>query len=445
MRLAWLETSARDGGSLAVKLFAILTCGLLLLQGLSYGLVSASLERVTRDKMFSFMVADIAFVRAALLPMDDRERRAFLDKLDRGFYDLAIVGGRPRTTVPEGRLPGLDRVEQDLRRRTNDANIDWVWRQTTVGRVPVLRMPIGRGQFLEVDARDPLPRLSTSAMVAYMAALFILIASLAWLAINLALRPLKRFSAAALALGANLRTPLDVSSEPVEVREAAVALNSMRAQIVRKIEEHTEMLAAVSHDLQTPLTRMRLRADLVEDVANRTKIVRDLDFMSALVAQTVEYGRSAQFNDHVVTIDLDALIAVLTEEITDTGGAVTVSGTIGVPVRGSVRGLQRTFQNLVGNAIKYGGRADIDTGRADGMAVVRIRDQGPGIPPDQIDAVRQPFFRVDAARGSDSGGAGLGLAIADNIVTAHEGTMTLRNTDPGFEVIVCLPCLDHPH
>lgn len=444
MRIGWLETSARGGGSLAVKLFVILASGLLLLQGLSYGLVSASLERVTREKMFSFMVADIAFVRAALMPMDDPERRAFLEKLDRGFYDLAIVVGPPRVSVPEGRLPDLDRVEQNLRRRTNDAAIDWVWRPTAFGRVPVLRMPIGHGQFLEVDARDPLPRLSASAMIAYMAALFVLIASLAWLAIKLALRPLKRFSAAALALGANLRTPLDVSSEPVEVREAAVALNSMRAQIVRKIAEHTDMLAAVSHDLQTPLTRMRLRADLVEDAANRTKIVRDLDFMSALVAQAVEYGRSAQFSDHVVNIDLDALLAVLIEEITDTGGAATVSGAVGVPVRGSVRGLQRTFQNLVENAIKYGGRADIEAGRAGGMAVVSVRDQGPGIPPDQIDAVRQPFFRVDTARGSDGGGAGLGLAIADNIVTAHEGTMTLRNTGGGFEVIVRLPCLDHP-
>ena len=283
---------------------------------------------------------------------------------------------------------------------------------------------------------------SFAAFYKTLLALFVLVATFTLVAIRLVLRPLQRFSDAALKLGSDLDTPLDVSQEPYEVRKAAVALNSLRTQILRRIADHTQMLAAVSHDLQTPITRMLLRADGVEDNLTRTKILADLEFMSALVVQTLEYGRSTDVHDRIVMIDLDALMGGLVDEMLDSGRDISIAGRIGCPVRGSARGLQRVFQNLLGNAVKYAHRVEVTLSRREGQAMIVIHDNGPGIPDEAMEEVRRPFVRLEGSRSRASGGTGLGLAIVDNILRLHGGRMNMQNNF-GLEVTVGIPCQGH--
>lgn len=427
--------------SLTVKIFFMLAAGLLTLQTLSYGIVSTSLEGQTRERMFNFMVADIGYVHSLLRPLDDTQRRVTVAKLNRGFYNLAIVTPSARAKpVAPGLFPFLDRVGINVDRLVAAPRSRWIWANKSGEQVPVLEVPLSRGQALEIDARDPLPRLSGMALILYMAALFVLVATFTLVAIRLVMRPLQRFSEAALKLGADLDTPLDVSNEPTEVRNAAVALNSLRTQVLRKIADNTQTLAAVSHDLQTPITRMLLRADGIRDDLIRTKIVADLEFMSALVVQALEYGRSMEMHDRMVMIDLDALIGGLVDEMIFVGQKVTVMGSVGCPVPGAPRGLQRVFQNLLGNAAKYARNIDVRLSSDNGVAMVSIIDDGPGIPQEHMDEIRRPFARLEGSRSRDSGGTGLGLAIVDNILRGHDGRMDMRNRTHGLEVTVILPC-----
>ncbi len=215
----------------------------------------------------------------------------------------------------------------------------------------------------------------------------------------------------------------------------------MQDRLKRYVKTRLTALGAMSHDLKTPITRMRLRAEMLDDAELRTRFVRDLDAMQEMVTSTLDYMRGlSDGGEELHPIDLNALIASLKQDAEEAGHTVTVAGESPVPVMGRAQALKRCLQNLLDNALTYGQRADI-TVRDGGRTVnVAIADHGPGIPENDIERVFDPFYRVEGSRNRNSGGSGLGLSIARNIAQAHGGSVRLRNLPQGgLEATLVLP------
>lgn len=254
---------------------------------------------------------------------------------------------------------------------------------------------------------------------------------LAWLSVRIATRPLRALAEHATGLGRDLqRTPLDEHG-PTEVQHAAHAFNAMQAQIRRQIDERTQMLAAIAHDLKTPLTRMRLRLELIDDDLLRAKLGEDLASMSTLIDEGLDFARSLDAQEQAQRIDLSALLETLCDDAREAGQRVAFKGEAGIIVPARANALRRVFLNLIDNAVKYGGSAAVAVCREQGEVVVRVRDNGPGIPPDQLENVLKPYFRLEDSRSRETGGTGLGLAIAANLVSAQGGQLRLRNHPQG--------------
>jgi signal transduction histidine kinase len=205
----------------------------------------------------------------------------------------------------------------------------------------------------------------------------------------------------------------------------------MQARIRRDVQERTYMLAAITHDLQTPLTRLRLRLEKVDDEALHDKLVADLSAMQDTIREGLELARSADLREAFQPIDLDSLLDSACADAHDAGQDVTLQGKTGAAVLGAPNALRRALMNLIDNAVKYGRLARVEAGVEGKLAVVRIRDAGPGIPEDQLGTVLDPFFRLESSRSRETGGTGLGLTIARNIAERHGGTLTLANRPEG--------------
>lgn len=262
----------------------------------------------------------------------------------------------------------------------------------------------------------------------------------AWAARALA-APLKRLAEAAEAFGSvDDSTPLP-DHGPREVLTVSRALGRMRDRVKRLIDDRTRMLAAISHDLRTPITRMRLRAEFMEDETARASTLRDLDQMNALVEAALSFVRDGHTNERVGALDLAALVQTVCDGFVDVGADVEAETLRHVLVNGRSDELQRGFTNLIDNAVKYGGRVSIGMNATATSAVVTIADEGPGIPLAEHAAMLEPFVRGDRARNLDgTPGFGLGLSIATAIVEAHSGRIGLANREPhGLVVTVELP------
>jgi len=272
-------------------------------------------------------------------------------------------------------------------------------------------------------------------------ALFLaLIALVAWFAVRYALRPLERMAAAAEAFGHDIRHPPLADGGPSEVRKAAAAFNRMQERVRAMMTERTQILAAVTHDLKTPLTRMRLRLEACADAALREKLGNDLAAMQRLVDEGLELARSLEASEAVETVDVDALLSSIADDAADAGQPVRYTGSAPLPLRCRPNALRRALENLVDNAIKYGDTAEISLTCAAGHAVIAIRDRGPGIPEAQLAAVLRPFVRLEASRSRESGGTGLGLAIASNLLASMGARLILENLPAGgLEARVELP------
>lgn len=267
------------------------------------------------------------------------------------------------------------------------------------------------------------------------------VAALAYAVARMATRPIARLAQAAKGLSADLdQPPLDESSGPAEVRRAAAAFNAMQARIRGHLQERTQMLAAISHDLQTPLTRLRLRLEKVSDEALRAKLVEDMTAMQDMVREGLELARSLDAPEVVQTVDLDALIGSVCADLADAGMDVTAEGRTSASVRANATALRRCLGNVIENAVKYGGYARVHAERQGGRARITVRDGGPGIPEGELEKVFEPFYRLEVSRSRETGGTGLGLPIARNIAVRLGGTLSLRNhPQGGLEAELQLP------
>lgn len=255
------------------------------------------------------------------------------------------------------------------------------------------------------------------------------------LAVSWATRPLAVLAAAAQRLGRDVTAPPVAEKGTREVRAAAHAFNEMQASLRRFVEDRTQMIAAISHDLRTPITRLKLRAEFVEDEDQRCRMLADLDEMEVMISSTLAFARDDAETEARGPVDLAAMLAELSGDM-----GMVYRGPSSLVVQGGAVSLKRAFANLVGNALKYGGGGTVTLRRGGDGVIATIEDGGPGIPAPEMERVFAPFYRVERSRNRDFGGTGLGLAVARTAVRAHGGDIALANRpEGGLRVTVTLP------
>lgn len=252
-------------------------------------------------------------------------------------------------------------------------------------------------------------------------------------------RPLSELALAADNVGRNLRQPRLAERGALELRRAARAFNTMQERLQRYLDSRTRVLAAMSHDLKTPLTRLRLQVEMLEDTGAQMRIGKQLDEMESMVHGALALFRGLDDREGLTPVDLNEVLARLQSEFAEMNSSVTVEGRATKAVLAKPQALRRCLTNLIANAVKFGTQARVSI--EDGAAlVIRIGDDGPGIPEEELERVFEPFYRVESSRNRDTGGTGLGLSIARDVVQAHGGTLTLRNLPVrGLEATITIP------
>jgi len=250
-----------------------------------------------------------------------------------------------------------------------------------------------------------------------------------WLAVRLATHPLSQLAQAADALGPDMKSERLPEDGPEEVARAARAFNAMQDRIRLYMTERLQILAAISHDLQTPITRMRLRVDVMDDSVQGAKLLSDLQKMETMVKEGITYVRTMHGASEVpLRVDPDALFDSLVLDYIDAGKDVSLRGKIATALITRPWALRRIVGNLVDNALNFSGAAEIQTnGSKDGGVTVSVLDRGPGIPTESLEAVFKPFYRLEESRNRGTGGTGLGLAIARELGLAIGAPLTLHN------------------
>ena len=256
-------------------------------------------------------------------------------------------------------------------------------------------------------------------------------------AVRRLVEPVATLADAAEALGRDVNAPPLPETGPAELATAAAAFNTMAARIRRFVEDRTFLLTAIGHDLRTPITRLRLRAEFMEDDDQRTRMLSDLDELETMVSATLAFGRDATTSEPAVPVDLAALVNTVLTEAGDARPdlppeAVSYAGPDRFTITTRPVALKRALTNLVTNALNYAGTAKVTLmPPQDGQVVLHVDDDGPGIPPEDLDRVFLPFQRLEPSRNRETGGMGLGLPITRNIARAHGGDVTLQNRPAG--------------
>jgi signal transduction histidine kinase len=253
--------------------------------------------------------------------------------------------------------------------------------------------------------------------------------------------PLRAFAEAAERYSPEGEIELLPERGPEEIRAAAVALNDMHARIKILVEDRTRLLAAVGHDLRTPITRMRLRCDFIDDDGLRVAMVRDLAQMQAMAESILSHLRAGRPSRDMASIDLASLVQTVCDEFVDLGHRAAYEGPAHATMFADAEALRRALSNLIDNAVRYGGGATVRLAPVATGFSLEVVDGGPGIPDHRKAAMLEPFVRGDAARSmDDTTGFGLGLSIARAAVAAHGGTLTLLDNEPrGLVVRIALP------
>lgn len=302
-----------------------------------------------------------------------------------------------------------------------------------------MRLADGTWVTFDVPMKE-LAHVPSHASIASLSAMAIGIILTSILVVGWINNPLRRLARAADEFGEG-GSPVPLPEDgPREVRHAARAFNAMQARIHRLVSDRTQALAAVSHDLRTPIQRLRLRVGFLEDAETQQAIDADLDEMEGMVSSTLAYLRGETESEALRQADLATILRTLCDDAADRGAAVTYAGPDRATMLLRPLGAKRAFANLIDNAVKYGGGARVTLSDVSGGAMVWIEDSGPGIPVSEMEAVFEPFHRLEASRNRGTGGSGLGLTIARQVVAAHGGTITLANRrGGGLTVTVRLP------
>lgn len=252
----------------------------------------------------------------------------------------------------------------------------------------------------------------------------------AWFAARWLAQPIRKLAVAAQELGRDLQRPPLPETGPKECREASHVFNQMQEQLCQQLQDRDRLVAAVSHDLRTPLTRLRLRAEMLNDAQASEEIQHDIAEMESMIRDTLDYLRGQAQGPQMVRVHLQALLQSVVDDHGLSGHVIPLTGHAPL-IEAQPGPLRRCIDNLVGNALRYGGSAEIHISHTDSTVQITIRDHGPGLPETALQAVMQPFVRMEGSRHRNHGGVGLGLSIARDIARRHHGDLVLRNAPDG--------------
>ena len=302
-------------------------------------------------------------------------------------------------------------------------------------------MPLPDGQWLSfaTNLPDTGPAFSRQFLVS-MAVMAIIILGVTIWVVRRVTAPLASLAVAAERLGRDVTAPPLPETGTIETRQASRAFNDMQVRLRNLIENRTRLLAAISHDLRTPLTLLRLRAENVEDQQERDKMLATIAEMNSMIEATLNFARDETVAEPRRPTDLSSLLQSITDDMSDAGLPVTMEPAQPLVYECRPTALKRALTNLIDNAVKYGKTAHAAINATSKTIEITIDDEGPGMPESELKRVLEPFYRVEESRSRETGGVGLGLAIALSAVQAHGGQLTLSNRPAGgLHAVVRLP------
>ena len=423
MTLSWPRT-------LFARLALIVVVGMLLAQTLSSWITMKERDQATARLMMGYVEREVASSVALLDHLPAAERAQWLDRLARRSY-VFILG--PGSGGPPVDAELSARVAASINTGIGKAYA------LSVNAVPGERerlqvhLRLSDGSPLTIDVRPMAGVPMSPWLPLVLAAQLVLLAASCWIAVRLATRPLLQLARAADTLGPDLKAERLPEDGPTEVAHAARAFNAMQQRIGLYVADRIQILAAISHDLQTPITRMRLRLDLMDEGHEQDKLRADLLQMETLVREGVVYARTLHGTaEEACRVDVDGLLDAMLCDYLDAGRQVSLRGRVGKPVRVRPQALRRVLANLIDNALNYAGAAEVSVAAdADGTLRFAVADRGPGIPADLLETVFTPFYRLEESRNRDTGGTGLGLAIARQLTLAMDANLVLANRAGG--------------
>ncbi|MEN4920576.1 ATP-binding protein [Achromobacter spanius] len=415
--------------TLVARLFLIFVAGLVLAYGLSFASLFYERYSATRNMMLGDLERDVAIAMDILDRLPAAERPAWLPRLSSNNRQYLLGDGK--ADQPLGN-DAARTAAQSIEAALGPDRPVTVHAMADDPRHIQARVVLSDGQpailDIELSRMRPAPWL-----FGVLGVQLLLLAGCAWLAVRLAVRPLTRLARAAEELDPDKKSPLMDEAGPAEVAHAAVAFNAMQDRISAHVAERMQMLGAISHDLQTPITRMKLRTEFMDPSTDRDKLAQDLNEVERLVREGIDYARSAHGKAETpARIDLNAFLDSLVCDYQDTGKDVSLTGDAAPALSTRPHALRRILGNLIDNALKFAGAAEVAVAARDGANLsIFVLDRGPGIPAGELDAVLQPFYRLESSRSRDTGGTGLGLAIAHQLAAALGGALILSNREGG--------------
>ena len=413
--------------TLASRLSLIFLIGLILAQGLSFGVQYYERYQTAKTTMLGNLETDVSTSIAILNRLPADERAGWLQQLNRRNYQYLLnegSTGEPMHDSPMAMTSIKEAIGKDYPMTYSD--IPGPQKHFQV------HLKLADGNPVTIDVRPAMVPLSPWLPMVLTGQLALLILC-TWLAVRIAIRPLTRLSEAVETLDPNAR-PVHLDEKgPTEVAHAAKAFNAMQARIAAYLKERMQLLAAISHDLQTPITRMKLRAEFMDDSSEKDKLWNDLGEIEHLVREGVAYARSVHgATEEICRTNLDSFLDSLVFDYQDMGKDVSLDGKSAAVINTRPHALRRVLVNLTDNALKFAGAAQLEVqAQVDGSLSVKVMDRGPGIAEAELAHVLEPFYRVENSRNRSTGGTGLGLAIAQQLALALGGSLTLSNREGG--------------
>ncbi|MDO9327451.1 MAG: HAMP domain-containing sensor histidine kinase [Pseudomonas sp.] len=412
--------------TLASRLSLIFLIGLILAQALSFGAQYYERYESAKNTMLGNLETDVSTSIAILDRLPAEERMGWLQQLNRRNYRYLLDEGSPGVAMsdtPIAMTSIKDAIGKDYPMTVTDIPGEQKHFQ--------VHLKLADGSPVTIDVRPSMVPLSPWLPIVLLGQLALMILC-TWLAVRIAIRPLTRLAEAVDNLDPNTHAVHLDEKGPTEVAHAAIAFNSMQARIAAYLKERMQLLAAISHDLQTPITRMKLRAEFMDDCSEKDKLWSDLSEMEHLVREGVAYARSVHgATEESRRTDLDSFLDSLVFDYQDVGKDVQLSGKCGAVIDTRPHALRRVLVNLTDNALKFAGAAELWVEAKNGGLSVKIMDRGPGIAEEELTHVMEPFYRVENSRNRSTGGTGLGLAIAQQLALALGGSLTLSNREGG--------------
>ncbi|MBU4682082.1 two-component sensor histidine kinase [Cedecea davisae] len=426
--------------SLLYRLFLIVLLGLVLANALTLSLTTAERMSSARNVMLDNLQNNVATSVAILDKLPADERPGWLERLARENYHYILGPGTPgKTPVDERSKDAINSLKEAL---GGSYALNFTALPGAASHVQA-HLTLADGSPLTIDITPRMPPIESWLPVVIVIQL-LLLALCAWLAVRQVVLPFTRFTQAVEALEPAASAPSAMpESGPVEVQHAAKAFNAMQARIQMHLKERTQILASISHDLQTPITRMKLRLEMSDEPELRDKLMQDLDNMTHLVREGIAYARSSEtLEEPQQRIELRAFVDSLACDYQDVGKPVQFAAPqAALALSTRPQALRRILTNLLDNALKFGTAAELSLERqGEKQVTLTVTDNGPGIPDEELSAVLQPFYRIENSRNRDTGGTGLGLAIAAQLVGQLGGSLTLTNLPQGgLKASITLP------